>query len=316
MLRWPGRSPTIYGDGRADGATSPIVDDTVDEAIVRALAQAPGGARSRVEPRRRSRRDQPQRGGPGPCVEARAGAAAPRPGVRAPPGSPATCPGHPGGYRRRPRALLGYAPAVELRGRASSASAPGVSGTRRIRTTGAWDEHLHHRGGLRGPGERARASRSSAPRPRASAPTRTRDKVAALRARPRCRSTSPASSRSCSATCAAGTALFSTTDTPESVRELAGDLHRSANAQPQRRRARSSPRSKPSHERSAARSTPTRSSSPRAPCPSGPRTGCATWILEELDRRGGVTCEFHVASNPEFLREGAAIGDFMRPTAS
>jgi UDPglucose 6-dehydrogenase len=36
------------------------------------------------------------------------------------------------------------------------------------------------------------------------------------------------------------------------------------------------------------------------------------WIQEELDRRG-VRVRFSVASNPEFLREGAAIGDFMRP---
>jgi UDPglucose 6-dehydrogenase len=46
--------------------------------------------------------------------------------------------------------------------------------------------------------------------------------------------------------------------------------------------------------------------------PVGTSDKVRVWIQEELDRRGAKV-RFSVASNPEFLREGAAIGDFMRP---
>lgn len=46
--------------------------------------------------------------------------------------------------------------------------------------------------------------------------------------------------------------------------------------------------------------------------PVGTSRKIKTAILEELDRRG-VDIPFDVASNPEFLKEGAAIKDFMSP---
>ena len=46
--------------------------------------------------------------------------------------------------------------------------------------------------------------------------------------------------------------------------------------------------------------------------PVGTATKVKATIQEELDRRG-VEVEFDVASNPEFLKEGAAIKDFMSP---
>jgi UDPglucose 6-dehydrogenase len=46
--------------------------------------------------------------------------------------------------------------------------------------------------------------------------------------------------------------------------------------------------------------------------PVGTSARVRAWIGEEL-LRNGESRRFSVASNPEFLREGAAIGDFMRP---
>ena len=46
--------------------------------------------------------------------------------------------------------------------------------------------------------------------------------------------------------------------------------------------------------------------------PVGTSVKVRQWVQEELDRRG-EKARFSVASNPEFLREGAAVGDFMRP---
>jgi UDPglucose 6-dehydrogenase len=46
--------------------------------------------------------------------------------------------------------------------------------------------------------------------------------------------------------------------------------------------------------------------------PVGTSFRVSDWIEEELEK-AGRRVHFSVASNPEFLREGAAIGDFMRP---
>jgi UDPglucose 6-dehydrogenase len=46
--------------------------------------------------------------------------------------------------------------------------------------------------------------------------------------------------------------------------------------------------------------------------PAGTSRKVRAWVQEELDA-AGRSQRFSVASNPEFLREGAAIGDFMRP---
>src|SRR4051812_16630116 len=47
---------------------------------------------------------------------------------------------------------------------------------------------------------------------------------------------------------------------------------------------------------------------PKPPAPAAPGRRIA-----EIMRRARPDLEFDVASNPEFLREGSAIGDFMRP---
>jgi UDPglucose 6-dehydrogenase len=46
--------------------------------------------------------------------------------------------------------------------------------------------------------------------------------------------------------------------------------------------------------------------------PVGTADKVRAWVSDE-QRKAGRTAHFSVASNPEFLREGAAIGDFMRP---
>ncbi|MFK3739425.1 UDP-glucose dehydrogenase family protein [Massilia sp. TN1-12] len=71
------------------------------------------------------------------------------------------------------------------------------------------------------------------------------------------------------------------------------------------------------HILSAARSIGARMQRPlvvvdKSTVPVGTADKVRAAIQEELDRRG-VAIEFAVVSNPEFLKEGAAIGDFTRP---
>lgn len=47
--------------------------------------------------------------------------------------------------------------------------------------------------------------------------------------------------------------------------------------------------------------------------PVGTAEQVRTLVQEELDKRGWENLEFDIVSNPEFLKEGAAIEDFMRP---
>jgi UDPglucose 6-dehydrogenase len=57
-----------------------------------------------------------------------------------------------------------------------------------------------------------------------------------------------------------------------------------------------------------AHGTASPSSSPSRPCRSAPGDE-----VEEIIRKTNPNAKFAVVSNPEFLREGAAIGDFKRP---
>ena len=44
--------------------------------------------------------------------------------------------------------------------------------------------------------------------------------------------------------------------------------------------------------------------------------GTADKVADQVElelRKRGVDIDFHVVSNPEFLKEGAAINDFMKP---
>ena len=170
-------------------------------------------------------------------------------------------------------------------------------------------ERLRHRNGLRRSRHRRllRRVRRAGRLRRQGRRRRSRRSSAA-----RSRSTSRASRRSSRATCASGRLSF-TTDTAEAVRASLVVFIAVQTPAARRRQHRSHAPSKPSRARSAATMDGYKVIVTKSTVPVG-----TSYRVRELDRRGArrrraTSARFSVASNPEFLREGAAIGDFMRP---
>src|SRR5580698_3165859 len=70
-----------------------------------------------------------------------------------------------------------------------------------------------------------------------------------------------------------------------------------------------SPTSKPSHARSPVPLPASRASSKKGPVP----VYTNEWVTRSMERNGVARHLFDVVSNPEFLREGTAVADFLHP---